>query len=65
MSDKNLTAFLTIRITNEMRDAFVEKSRLFGRPSEVHRELVEAFVDDRITIKANPKKPTMEKLYND
>lgn len=63
MNLKNLTAFLTIRVTAKFKNRFHRKAKQYGKPSEVHRELVEAFVDDRVTIEANPKKPSLEKMY--
>ena len=49
------------RIPTEMRDAFFEKARDFGGGSEILRELVVAFVEDRVTVTPSEAK---SKLYN-
>ena len=60
-----LTTFLTLRVAQSTRDKFRNKSKAYGGPTVVHRELIEAFLEDRLTIKPNADKPTMEKLYVD
>lgn len=49
------------RIPTEIKDAFFEKAQEFGGGSLVMRELVTAFVEDRITIRPSEVK---SKLYN-
>jgi hypothetical protein len=61
----NLDVTLQVRVTKSTKLAFVKKANTYGEASTVHRELVEAFVDDRVTIKTNPNKPDMGKLYNE
>ena len=46
------SAFMTVRVTDLTRAKFHAKARSIGTPSEVHREIVEAFVQDRLTIQA-------------
>jgi len=50
-------------VSDKTRTKFHAKARKFGTPSEVLRELVDAFIEDRVTIQppvtGNPK----EKLY--
>lgn len=55
------SSFLTVRIPFKTRTMFVRKATPFGKPSEVLRELVEAFIDGRLTI----QKPVTvkDKLY--
>jgi hypothetical protein len=57
------SAYLSVRLPDKTRIKFHAKARKFGTPSEVLRELVEAFIDDRLTIQppvtSNPK----DKLY--
>lgn len=50
---------VTIRLTPAVRKKFMEKARRHGRASEVLRELVTAFVENRVTITppVNPKEP--------
>ena len=59
----NKSAYLTVRVSDKTRTRFHVKARKFGTPSEVLRELIDAFVEDRVTINppvtGNPK----EKLY--
>jgi hypothetical protein len=56
------SAFMTVRVTDKTRTKFHEKARKLGTPSEVHREIVEAFVEDRLTIQP-PVTRNLEKLY--
>jgi hypothetical protein len=56
------TTFLTVRLQQQTHQAFRVKAEKYGGISEVLRELVEAFLEDRLSITppANPKK---ESLY--
>ena len=56
---KNFTAFLTVRINKETADAFRKRAKEYGGTSQVIRELAEAFVDDRITIKPDPNRKSL------
>ncbi len=57
------SAYLSVRLPDKTRTKFHAKAKKFGTPSEVLRELVDAFIEDRVTIQppvtGNPK----EKLY--
>ena len=53
---------MSVRVTDTVRAKFHAKSRKLGTPSEVHREIVEAFVEDRLTIQP-PVTRNLEKLY--
>jgi hypothetical protein len=57
---KSLNSFITVRVSGKVRTAFHRKAERFGKPSDVMRELIEAFLDDRLVIKPDPKK---ESLY--
>ena len=58
---EQLDTYLTLRVSKQIHSAFAEKAGLFGmKPSTVHREIIEAFLDDRLVIKPNPRK---ESLY--
>ena len=63
MTPINKSAYLTVRVTDRTHTKFHAKARKIGRPSEVLRELIDAFIEDRVTINppvtGNPK----EKLY--
>jgi hypothetical protein len=61
MKRKLLTAFLSVRLTPERHTAFYRKADQYGRPSDLLRELVEAFIDDRLTIK--PPSTVKKDLY--
>ena len=55
------SAFLVVRMTPKMRSQFHKKAERYGKPSDVLREVVEAFIDDRLTIK--PPVTPKENLY--
>jgi hypothetical protein len=62
MTQPSKSAFLTVRVTDKTRTKFHDKALKIGIPSEVHREIVEAFVEDRLTIQP-PVIRKLEKLY--
>lgn len=51
---------MTLRVNQRVRTAFNRKAERYGKPSDVLRELIEAFLDDRLIIQPNPRK---ESLY--
>ena len=59
---KNYTAFLTVRIDKDTADAFRTKAKEFGGTSEVLREIVTAFNDDRLTMQPNPNRKSLFNL---
>lgn len=63
MTQPPKSAFMTVRVTDTTRAKFHVKARKLGTPSEVHREIVEAFVEDRLTIQPPVIRNPMEKLY--
>jgi hypothetical protein len=56
---KNFTAFLTVRLNRKTADAFRTKAKEYGGTSEVMREIVEAFIDGRLTVQPNPNRKTL------
>lgn len=56
------TTFLTVRLPTQTHTEFRAKATRFGGVSEVLRELVAAFLEDRLTIQP-PKQPQKESLY--
>lgn len=56
---------LSLRLPESLRRRFNAKAQKFGKAADVHRELLEAFVEDRMTIRPNPNKPSLENLYVD
>lgn len=61
MSDPTKTKFLSVRLTPQDHRTFFRKSKRYGKPSDLLRELVQAFNEDRLAIQppVNPK----ESLY--
>ena len=57
------SAFMTVRVTDTTRAKFHAKAQKVGTPSQVHREIVEAFVEDRLTIQPPVIRNPLEKLY--
>lgn len=45
------SAHLTTRVSPRVRQKFIGKASQYGAHTEVLRELVEAFIEDRLTIK--------------
>lgn len=56
------TTFLTVRLPVQVHQAFRDKAARYGGVSEVLRELVEAFIEDRLTV-IPPVNPKKESLY--
>jgi hypothetical protein len=48
--------FLTVRLTPQEHKAFSVKTKVFGGPTFVLRELVNGFTEDRVTVTPNPEK---------
>ena len=57
------TTFLTVRLPTQTHTEFRAKATRFGGVSEVLRELVAAFLEDRLTVQP-PKQPQKESLYH-
>jgi len=56
-------ALLQLTTEQEVIDAFVTKSKEYGiKPPDMHRELVKAFAEGRVTIKPSIEK---EKLFSE
>ena len=63
VAPKKLTEVLYLRVSKGFKVAFQNKAQRFGDSAEVHRELLEAFVDGRVKIDPDPNKPEKENLY--
>lgn len=61
MSDPSKTKFLSVRLTPHDHRTFFRKSKKYGKPSDLLRELVQAFNEDRLTVL--PPVNTKESLY--
>lgn len=59
---KPRNTFLTVRLPQQTHSEFRGKAARYGGVSEVLRELVAAFLEDRLTIHP-PKQRTKESLY--
>lgn len=56
---------LNVRVSAKLRKSFHSKARKYGTPAEVHRELLEAFVDGRLKIVRSETSKVKETLYVD
>lgn len=53
---------LTVRVTEKFRTRFNRKAKKYEVPaSEIHRQILTAFVEDRLTIEPDKSKPRLEK----
>ena len=57
MSSKpNLDKFLATRVTAQVHKKFHRKAKDYGKPSDLLREMVEAFCEDRLSVIPSPTK---------
>jgi len=56
------TSFLTVRLPQQTHTEFRAKAERYGGVSEVLRELVSAFLEDRLTV--TPPVTRKESLYD-
>ena len=57
-----MSSTISTRISAEMKKKFNNKAKKYGDPSYVHRELIHAFVEDRLTIE--PPEDVRRNLFN-
>ena len=62
MATSPKTKFLSTRVRPDTHSKFHAKAQKYGQPSDVLRELVDAFIDDRIKIQ--PSVTVKESLYH-
>jgi hypothetical protein len=60
---KPKSAFIVVRVTPATRAKFTKKAEKFDKPSTVAREIIEAFVEDRLVIKPPVINPN-ETIYH-
>lgn len=60
--ENSKTKFLGTRVTENSHKLFNEKASRYGVPSDVLRELIDAFIEDRLQI-APPVTSKKELLY--
>lgn len=51
--------FLTVRLLPTEHKAFSVKAKSYGGTSFVLREIIEAFLSDRLHIQPNPERPSL------
>ena len=56
---KALDAHLVVRVTRRTWSEFHEKCKPYGKPSDVLREIVDAFLEDRLSIEPNPNRKSL------
>lgn len=61
MNKLPLNSILTVRVNRATRRSFHSKALKYGTPADILRELIEAFIEDRLTIEAPVT--SKEKLY--
>lgn len=45
---------LCVRVSKQQSDEFNKHAKRFGKPSDVHRDLLQAFIDKKITLSPSP-----------
>ena len=55
-----LSSYLTVRVAGSTHTEFHAKAQRYGKPADVHREIIDAFITGRLVIRQDPKK---ESLY--
>ncbi len=58
------TKFLATRLTPEDHRVFQRKAHRYGKPSDILRELIQAFIQERLIIKP-PVTSKKEGLYHE
>ena len=63
MMPNSKSAYITVRVPDRTRLKFHAKAKKLGTPSMVLRELIDAFIEDRVTINPPVTGNSVEKLY--
>ena len=63
MMPNSKSAYITVRVPDRTRLKFHAKAKKLGTPSMVLRELIDAFIEDRVTIRPPVIRNPMENLY--
>jgi len=63
MNTKTRSSYLSVRVTDKTHQKFHVKASKLGSPSEVLRELIDAFIEDRVTLRPPVNRNPLEKLY--
>lgn len=59
VSARPKTQIIATRVSDELRESFVQKASKFDAPSTVLRQLIEAFVENRLIISPPATKGTI------
>jgi len=59
---RQLESFLTVRLDSKTAEAFRTRAKEYGGTSEVLREIVLAFNDNRLTVAVDPTRKTIFNL---
>lgn len=59
----NKSAYLTVRVADKTRIKFHAKASKIGTPSDILRELIDAFIEDRVKLQPPVNRNPLEKLY--
>lgn len=62
MSTKKLSEHIHLRVDQGFAQKFKRVASRYGNPSSIHRELLLAFIEGRVTVKPDPNKPTLENI---
>lgn len=63
MRPKSKSSYITVRVADDVRAKFHDKAEDLGtNPSEVMRELIDALIEDRVTLQPAVTRK-LEKLY--
>ena len=64
MPTKAKSSYFTVRVTDVVRNRFHDEATKLGiTPSEVLRELIDAFLEDRVILTPAVNRNPLEKLY--
>ena len=63
MTPKPKTKFLSTRVNPDTHKKFHAKSKKFGQPTQVLRDIIEAFNDERLTVQ--PPVTRKESIYHE
>lgn len=55
-----LNDHIYLRVPKALKAKFKKTCSQYGSPSAVHRQLIEAFTEGRVTIRPDPNKPKLE-----
>lgn len=63
MTAKTRSSYLSVRVTDKTHQKFHTKASKLGSPSDVLRELIDAFIEDRVKLQPPVNRNPLEKMY--